>query len=71
MDRTFASAAERVRFTSSPPTVIVPESASRSQPTIVSSVDFPAPLEPMKAVIPPSGISRSTGPMTVVCPEEV
>ena len=38
---------------------------------MVSIVDLPAPLGPTRAVTPPAGISRATGPISTVPDEEV
>ena len=63
MDTFRASSFDGVFDTSRPPTVMVPASMPMRRPIIVSSVDLPAPFGPTMAVMPPGGISRSTGPI--------
>ncbi len=64
METILARSFDAVRAMSYPPAISMdPESAPSSRPMIVSSVDLPAPFGPTRAVMPPDGICRSTGPI--------
>ena len=68
IDTIFARSFDFVEDTSYPATSIAPASMPSSRPIIVSRVDLPAPLGPTRAVTPPAGICRSTGPISTSLP---